>query len=378
MTPERTSPRASDESGSSDTKTRSDNAATSAEAIEEPRTRTDVNREREDVQKETQEKVEYVISSEDTGAEDDIQPLGEGESQVVFPTRKTWFVEKRNKRLYPGEYEKALEQQKLLLALQTTLARPEFLGKNEARDMIIAQKVVRSHNPEMKEKWTTYQRLVPELQMHPWQFQAEYMEDIFADSFTGKESSKKAEIMKKTYKEINNALLVNTSGRDGYQQFLELQNNDNIRNIARLAEVNAFSKIYLTNLIRGMMTFSTETGEIFDTAGKNNIVLFDRENGDLTSRFVDPLYRQRLCIPQTRDILLRMQQGEEIGIQEAYTVQNAMNYARVMNALAQYLGIDERIDILPDELKKPGTEISFERLFQYVPEYNPKLYKHAA
>jgi hypothetical protein len=128
----------------------------------------------------------------------------------------------------------------------------------------------------------------------------------------------------------------------------------------------------LKEFVTRAIAYSGETGESLDLAGDDNIIFSEKDSGEWNYVLVDALYPSAPPpedkMEQTKAILAKLDGYNEgdlnpLGPQEQNILMNIVNYVRTINGLANYLGIDERINITPERV-----DIDSDKIFRAITE----------
>lgn len=109
----------------------------------------------------------------------------------------------------------------------------------------------------------------------------------------------------------------------------------------------------MTELVKNSERYSRETNEILDLAGSDNISVFKDGDG-WHYRLVDALYPSggaEDMVGKTKAAAKKAAEGVALSEYEKNCLLNGINYARTMNALAERLGLKERVDVIPEEAR---------------------------
>lgn len=109
----------------------------------------------------------------------------------------------------------------------------------------------------------------------------------------------------------------------------------------------------MADLVRRAAKYSKETKEILDLAGSDNIAVF-KDGKRWKYRLVDALYPSGGAdnmVGKVEAAARKAARGEPLSDYEKNVVLNGINYARAMNALAEKLGIEERVAVIPEDAR---------------------------
>lgn len=131
-------------------------------------------------------------------------------------------------------------------------------------------------------------------------------------------------------------------------QFLQVQSHNDLRNLLEKADNDENLKKDLQDLVERMVAYTQETGEIFDLAGQDNIILFQKD-GKWSFSLVDTRYPgESKMIEKARAALSKLSEGNELDEHEKNILLNTFNFVRTVNGLAEQVGVEKRINIVPD------------------------------
>lgn len=109
------------------------------------------------------------------------------------------------------------------------------------------------------------------------------------------------------------------------------------------------------------VAYSLNTAEILDLAGEGNIFFSRGEGKDWRYQLIDGLYPasypQHKKIDEAKEIINKVGKGVPLEPWEQNSLMNTINYVRVINGLAHFLKIPERINIIPEGVKVSGDQI---------------------
>jgi hypothetical protein len=101
----------------------------------------------------------------------------------------------------------------------------------------------------------------------------------------------------------------------------------------------------LRDAVRSMITFTQSHGEMLDIAGSGNVRVFKDAEGKWTYLIIDPFADNEWT--GARDVAQRLFASGNVNHDEAYSLLNALNYARALNGMARILGVKERLSFIP-------------------------------
>jgi hypothetical protein len=138
------------------------------------------------------------------------------------------------------------------------------------------------------------------------------------------------------------------------EEFLDVVNKkgkSNLRMVYSLLQTDEKFRIIFEDLIRRIVKFTNETGNIVAIAGRNNLVLFKGiDNAEWNYHLVDvlPIYSEDM-FSCSKQLILRLVAGEAISELEKTILIKTINFVRVINFFVKTLGLDEILDILPQD-----------------------------
>ncbi len=136
------------------------------------------------------------------------------------------------------------------------------------------------------------------------------------------------------------------------EKFLEIQSNNDLKALVEKSALDENLRETLKDLVEKMVSYTEDTGEIFDFAGQDNIVLF-RKDGKWTYTLVDVRYPGgSKMVDEAKVALLKLSVGNEIDEREKNILLNIFNFVRVVNGLAEQVGAQKRINIIPEGMKE--------------------------
>ncbi len=132
------------------------------------------------------------------------------------------------------------------------------------------------------------------------------------------------------------------------EKFLEIQSHNDLKALLKKSEGDENLRESLKELLEKIITYTEETGEIFDLAGQDNIVLFQKD-GKWTYSLVDTRYPgESKMVEKAKIALLKLSVGSEIDKHEKNILLNIFNFVRTTNGLAEQMGARKRINIVPE------------------------------
>jgi len=145
-------------------------------------------------------------------------------------------------------------------------------------------------------------------------------------------------------------------------KFLQVQFPDELKDLLEKSNGDENLRESLRELLERIITYTEETGEIFDLVGQDNIVIFQRD-GKWTYSLVDTRYPgENKMVEKAKIALLKLSVGSEIDEHEKNVLLNIFNYVRTVNGLAELMGSQKRINIVPDGMTQ--EQIDFLKIFR--------------
>lgn len=172
--------------------------------------------------------------------------------------------------------------------------------------------------------------------------------------------SEKEAIQPEVYNKATDHLVLgkNPEQKISEEQLLEVQPNDHLKSLLERAENDESLKESLKDLVEKSITYTEKTGEVLDLAGSYNVT-FSKKDGKWTYRLIDALYPgEKKMVEKTKIALLKLSLGTEIGEGEQNILMNAFNFVRTINGLAEQLGVQKRINIVPDGMTQEAMDFS--------------------
>ncbi len=224
------------------------------------------------------------------------------------------------------------------------------LDREEEKDTVVSQRhrLIRDQKGYREMK---IQMFVPEILIPHYQLRGGYAEK---EAMTGE------------YQTVNE-VLIQGRRRDAFtlDLFLRTQDSPALDALVQATEKNDALREYLRRLIDAMIDYSHETGELFDTIGNDNIILFPAGDGDcFAARFIDPLHAMDDTLYCAQDACSRLQNFPDgmLSNEQKIALLNCINYTRTVNGLAMALGMSKRFMMLPAAQNEHGSFIDFEKM----------------
>ncbi|MBV7333768.1 hypothetical protein KFU94_37155 [Chloroflexi bacterium TSY] len=104
----------------------------------------------------------------------------------------------------------------------------------------------------------------------------------------------------------------------------------------------------MQELVRKIIRYCHATGETLDLASADNLVIVQK-NGQWSYCLADALYPLKSdMMSRTRTALLKLSEGKSLDNHQQNVLLNTINFIRTINGLAHYLGLRNRLTVLPD------------------------------
>jgi len=103
----------------------------------------------------------------------------------------------------------------------------------------------------------------------------------------------------------------------------------------------------LKDFVEKCICYTEETGEFLDLAGSNNVI-FTKKDHKWSYRLLDALYPIGRLVKKAKSAFLKISVGNELTKEDKNYLLNTLNYVRLINGLADLLGIHKRINIVPE------------------------------
>lgn len=124
-----------------------------------------------------------------------------------------------------------------------------------------------------------------------------------------------------------------------------------VAGILSTAEKNPACATALRDFVSKAISYAKKTGEILDLAGKDNVVFFEKD-GVWDYKMIDALYGGETDMLKLMEPILRkVASGVKLDAIEQNKLLNTVNFVRGINGLAARLGVSERVEMVPDDLK---------------------------
>jgi hypothetical protein len=170
--------------------------------------------------------------------------------------------------------------------------------------------------------------------------------------------AEKFEVDPEVYKRQTRDLVIKPNESDfNEKEFLSVQQRHGTIEMFDKIKSDEGARTVLRDFLEKAITYTSETGEILDLAGRDNVALYQKE-GQWSYELLDALYpSDGDMVPQFQQVIAKLAAGQEVKDSERNILLNFVNYARTINGLAKYIGIEQRIDIVPADLK--NAEIDY-------------------
>lgn len=161
--------------------------------------------------------------------------------------------------------------------------------------------------------------------------------------------SEREDIQPEVYNEVTDNLVLgrNLGQRISKEQLIEVHPNPPLKFLLDGAENDENLKESLKDFVEKCIWYTEETDEILDLAGSDNVI-FTKKDNKWTYRLVDALYPLGKSVKKAKSALLKISVGNELTKEDKIYLLNTVNYVRLINGLADLLGIHKRINIVPE------------------------------
>jgi len=160
------------------------------------------------------------------------------------------------------------------------------------------------------------------------------------------------------YKKITDRLVFEqgTEEKLDKEEFLSVQSPDSLRALLSASETDENVHKLLRELIEKIIIYTEDTGEILDLAGQDNVIVYQKED-KISYSLVDARYPgDNRVMDKTVAILIKLSLGTEIDEHEKNLLLNGLNFVRTVNGLAELLGIDKKIHVVPQSVKVSSVD----------------------
>ena len=165
--------------------------------------------------------------------------------------------------------------------------------------------------------------------------------------------SEHSETLPETYNQTTQHLIQEKNSEQplSSEDFLAIQSNEHLRTLVEQSETDENLKETLADLVEKIISYTSETGEILDLAGEDNVILHQKD--DVWSyTLVDARYPGTSNMIETVEIILsKLSTGDGLDEHEKNILLNTVNFVRTINGLAEQIGVSNKIDIIPDGLQ---------------------------
>ncbi len=142
------------------------------------------------------------------------------------------------------------------------------------------------------------------------------------------------------------------------EKFFAIKTHSNLKILLDKSESDENLRKTLKELVERIISYTEETGEIFDLAGEDNIVLY-KEGGKWTYVLTDTQFSgESKMIEKAETILLKLSEGKEIDEKEKHVLLNIFCFIWTVNGLAEQVGLQKRINIIPDSINGNAIDLS--------------------
>lgn len=152
------------------------------------------------------------------------------------------------------------------------------------------------------------------------------------------------------------------AARIGRRRFLQVQAHPDLKALLEKAGRDRGLRRAVRDWAERTIAHVEAAGEIFDLAGKDNIV-FSRRGGAWACALVDVRYPGAPgLIARTRDLLFGPAGRRRIGARETTALLNLFNFVRTVNGLAELAGSRRRIRLVPEGADPEQVDAAIARL----------------
>jgi hypothetical protein len=273
--------------------------------------------------------------------------IGSGGNHLVFRRNKRPHSPVIKARRGLGTREEIKHEnflyQRRMQKVQDIFCRPEFLGPQEARKVL-----VRTMARELRNEPVLIQSFVPQIRGVHHEIRGWYSE-LASDPGLDKENLRPIPISSKEavrYQQLNEILLLGRQEeRFDPQEFLDMQRSDDLLMLMAACDQDDDLRTYIASLVIAMLVTMEETGELFDTAGKGNMLILT-ETG-ISARFLDPLFADMHVTSRALRGLEKLHNKEDLESDDLIALLNYANSLRTIRGLALCLDIPPPSPLLP-------------------------------
>ena len=169
------------------------------------------------------------------------------------------------------------------------------------------------------------------------------------------------------YEDATQSLICNPeSATFDLDQFLII--HPQLAPIVKQAETIPQLKDSLKDFVQKAIRYSKETGKALDLFGPKNILFFENSENSWNYKLVDaiPPPNQQKSLERVEGLMEKVTTNEPLDDDEKFFLTCAVNYARSLNGLAKYLGVEDRITIM-----LPGQTIDPSKLWNVLLDWGP-------
>lgn len=162
--------------------------------------------------------------------------------------------------------------------------------------------------------------------------------------------SEMEEVNPDEYIKQTDQLFIHPEG-DGFdlEEFKRVQSKKELHDILDQVATDDRLKETLKDFVLRSIEYTLQTGETLDLAGTDNVAVY-KQDGKWSHELLDALYPgNNAMVEATQAGIIKLTNGQEPTRSEMSSIMNSINYVRTINGLAKYLGIQQRIDIVPQE-----------------------------
>lgn len=127
----------------------------------------------------------------------------------------------------------------------------------------------------------------------------------------------------------------------------------------RISKIEADPKLKksLGDFVQRAIRYTNETGDGLDLIGGDNVYFTKSEDGSWDFQMPDAISMRAKLVEDASRRIEEIAVGREPRISDPNVILNAVNYVRVINWLAQQLGVEDRIDMFGPQTKKTRPDI---------------------
>ncbi len=240
--------------------------------------------------------------------------------------------------------EQTLVQQKMVTAFgrEHLPQQKAFLKKVPVSEAILKAAKMPKEYPGPREVWSMIkvQKREKELADDHFTLTFEYAEGRTEDPELYRRATKALVWGEESDEEIE------VEGRDYY---LQAQDQGELFKLLYDSEDDVELREQLAEFTQKAIAYTQNTGEILDLAGEDNVA-FVKKGGHWTYRLIDAAAYGKYA-ESSQLSLRKLAQGKELSEEEAFGLYNTVNYVRTINGTALFLGLPDRIKIIPPDLQ---------------------------